>query len=481
MKPNAILTGLLVLAASALAAQAENKLVVYIECTHATKPVSQGTGVVVSPEGHVLTARHVVPEGYSCKGALESRTNPLRGLIRPVQDRNLDAAIDGKLLRFIPNEGETFAFASFCPIEAGTVSKDLVAKGFHRESIAFPSATAGVLSTHIPNDVGVVETDAMTISGKSGGPVFLKDTTSIIGVVAGAKFEPSTGQPAYFGVLSADAVAFAYRIMQRGDSCEPEVEPKVADAEAPAAKETWATTAVAATLPPGGGLTIDAEKAELFFHQAGDFFQADELMKARELYDLAIQHDPSEAEYYSERGYTLLLLDELKLAKADLDQAILLDPQYADAYANRSELYEIEGQWDKALEDYDILLSLSPDDAQALVWRAYAHIEAGNLEKSLDDLNSAIEIDVRAEDAHAYRGIVFAQLGDFEKALSDFDTAIGLDPQNEEIFADRGLTYLEMGNYQKALDDFDMALSINGSHELALEGRKDTCSFLDSC
>ena len=481
MKAGRVLAGLIVLAATALPASADNKLVVYIECTHESKPVSQGTGVVVSPEGHVLTARHVVPEGYTCRGALESRTNPLRGLIRPVQDRNLDEAIDGKLLRFIPNDGETFAFASFCPIEADTVAKDLVVKGFHRGSIAFPSATAGVLSTHISNDVGIVETDAMTISGKSGGPVFLKDTTSIIGVVAGAKFDPS-GLPAYFGVLSADAVAFAYRIMQRGDTCKPASD-AVANSvsEMPAPIEVAATPVVDAPQPAAVDPIIDEEKAQLYFYQALDFFDDDEFEKAKQLYDLAIQHDPSNAEYYSERGYTLLVLDDLKLAKADFEQAIALDPEFADAYANRAELYEVEGAWDKALDDYNILLDLEPKNEEAYVWRAHAHRELGNWQDALSDFNSAIEIDVRAKDAHAFRGVVYAQLGQFEKALSDYDTAIGLDPQNEEIFADRGLTYLEMGQYEKALDDFDMALSINGSHQRALIGRTDTCSFLSSC
>lgn len=464
----------LALAAIAGPGFANNKVVVYIECTHDSKPVSQGTGVIVSAKGHIMTARHVVPEGYACKGAVENRTNPMRGLIRPVQDRNLDQDIDGKLLRFIPNEGEEFAFAPFCPIEPELGAVELIAKGFHRDSIAFPSATSGVLSTHIQNDVGIVETDAMTISGKSGGPVFIKGTNAIIGVVAGASFEP-TGLPAYYGVLAADAVAFSFRVMTETQSCIPAALPTVtSEAENTPAANIAATAVVASP-------AADKERASYFYYQALDFLDAGELEKAIDHYDRAIEHDPHNALYWNDRGYSYLLTDQLDKAKADFDQAIALDPNMPDIYANRGEYFEIINDWDSAIKDYDILVSKSPNDAEAYYWRAMAYKTVGSFTQSLADFDKAISIDIRTPNAHAFRGVVYSQLGENEKALADYDTALGLDPRNEDIFTDRGLTLLEMGHYEQALSDFDFALEINASLQRAIDGRQDVCGFLATC
>jgi hypothetical protein len=65
-------------------ARTVNEAIVYIKCTAEGLPESRGTGVLASEDGHVLTARHVVPDGYS-KGARNS-TFILRRLI-PTRER----------------------------------------------------------------------------------------------------------------------------------------------------------------------------------------------------------------------------------------------------------------------------------------------------------------------------------------------------------------------------------------------------------
>jgi hypothetical protein len=71
----------------------------------------------------------------------------------------------------------------------------------------------------VANDLGIVETDAMSVSGKSGGPIFISGTNNIIGIVAGASFTP-LGLPAFYGALGAGAVASAFVIMQESEDCQ---------------------------------------------------------------------------------------------------------------------------------------------------------------------------------------------------------------------------------------------------------------------
>lgn len=196
-------------------------MVVYIECRAPDDPsdVRFGSGVLVSPAGHVLTARHVAPDGYHCAGAIANRTNPLRGLLRTHHTLTLDSAIDGTILRFAANPGETFSYARYCRVTPDLVGRRLVTKAFHQQSRAEPSTTVGVLSTSIPSETGILETDAMTVKGKSGGPVFLDDTDAIVGIVAGVQFD-SSGMPAYFSILVAEVFALPLGpLLEEADDC----------------------------------------------------------------------------------------------------------------------------------------------------------------------------------------------------------------------------------------------------------------------
>lgn len=200
-------------------AQANDALVVYIKCSHETKGDSFGSGVVVSAQGHIVTARHVAPDDeYECWAVRENNTKPLIGIVDAVHSAPLNDNIDGKLMRFVPSEGEIFDFATFCPLTPDLVQERVFAKGFHRKSRGTPSVTSGVISNGILTSRGIIETDALTVSGKSGGPVFLDGSDSIIGIVAGAEFEP-TGLPTFYGVVAAEVLAPAFGVMRQSGVC----------------------------------------------------------------------------------------------------------------------------------------------------------------------------------------------------------------------------------------------------------------------
>lgn len=204
-------------------AASSEALVVYIECRSNDDPsaIRRGSGVVVSADGHVLTARHVAPEGYACRGALGSRTEPLRGLIPTHHNLNINPGIDGRVLRFVGSPGETFRHARYCRVTPALVGRRLQAFGFHEQSVAEPSVTSGILSTSIPSELGILETDVMTVRGKSGGPVFLEGSDDLVGIVAGAQFD-ALGLPIFYGILVAEAFAVPLApLLELSDGCGP--------------------------------------------------------------------------------------------------------------------------------------------------------------------------------------------------------------------------------------------------------------------
>lgn len=191
-------------------AQGVSDLVVYIECTQEGKPTMRGSGVLVSEKGHVLTAGHVVPEGYKCRGVQGNPTLPTRGLIK---DPRSMQGIDAVMLRFTPDEEERFPSAKFCKLDDTLKGKPIKARGFHQMSHEL-SVRQGVISTIHPNDKGIIETDGLTAHGMSGDPVMLDDGSNLIGITAGAKFDIGTAHPIYFGVLAAEVIADTFRLVE---------------------------------------------------------------------------------------------------------------------------------------------------------------------------------------------------------------------------------------------------------------------------
>lgn len=196
--------------------QSVERSVVFIKCVSPNSDKStQGTGVLVSPYGHVLTAKHVVPQGYKCKGVIGTAAqDPARNLQRDPRLVPIDAA----LLRFIPGPGETFPFVSYRKLDGSKLKGNAITvSGFPQGGTGEIVTHAGTLSSTIANENGIVATDALTSTGMSGGPVLLKSDHHLIGIIAGADFDPSTGAPASYGVLSVETIADQFKLTLADD------------------------------------------------------------------------------------------------------------------------------------------------------------------------------------------------------------------------------------------------------------------------
>lgn len=197
---------------------ANDDLVVYIECAGKEGQTTQGSGVLVSENGHVLTARHVVPDGFECLASVGNSSLPKRGLRPSFQSNSINSKFDALVMEFGRNTGETFPFASLCTVTDNLKGSNIVAKGFHSGSFGAPSSTDGILSNTYIRPDGFVETTAMTINGKSGGPVFLQGTDNIVGIIAGAEFNVQ-GIVSSYSVLATNAVLGSVNLLTVAGEC----------------------------------------------------------------------------------------------------------------------------------------------------------------------------------------------------------------------------------------------------------------------
>ena len=196
--------------------------IAYIECKTTSGQISRGTGVVVSRQGHVLTAKHVVPDGSTCEASLAvaDSNNTTRMVVQPT-----NLPVDAALLRFVRQQD--YAFVGYCALEDWMVRQSIFVAGFPGQTeTGAASFREGILSTVFPNAEGVLETDGQTVAGMSGGPVYSRNLAGLVGIVIGAEFAVD-GTVNYYGILPASFYASSLGMSPAEEPCyfeTPEVD-----------------------------------------------------------------------------------------------------------------------------------------------------------------------------------------------------------------------------------------------------------------
>ena len=471
---------------SAVAASANNRLVVYIECSNPKQPelpLFKGTGVVISSEGHVLTAEHVQPEGYECVGSLENNTIAKRQLQVDFKDFQLNEKIDGKLLRFIPSSGETFDYATYCPVNADSVGDVIVVKGFHGKSKGLPSATLGILSTYIANPRGILETDAQTVGGKSGGPVFLQNTDTIIGIVAGAEFDPS-GLPAYYGVLTAEAL-LQFGVLQKSQSCggtakEQLAQPAVTE---PAEAEAPQTIALAAPAAPEVKPSVaDPNMSPADIEAALAMSKSDKVLLQQSLTALGFNTAGFDGIWGPKTRNAISRWQISRGQEAtgfvDGEQTKVIISTAANALEKQKEEAKIAAAVAAAKPAASGGNTAQAEDYYS---RAYVLFDKQQFRQAIDLLDKAIAIDPDNALYWSERGLNHYELGQLNNALSDLNKSLSIRPNDAEALATRGWTYMELVVTDRAYADFKKAEAIAPGGTDAADGLAELCEYDGKC
>jgi len=200
---------------AALSASAEpGETIVYIQCGEEPN-ISRGSGVLVSDQGHVITAKHVVGDASTCRGSIGVADSG--DTKRMILQRHGADHVDVELLRFA-ERGE-YPFVGYCDVEDWMVRREIVVAGFPAATdTGSPSYRKGVLSTAVPDARGLIETDGQTIGGMSGGPVYSRSLNGIIGIVIGAEFDVD-GEVEFYGILPTSFYAPDLNLMPAEKAC----------------------------------------------------------------------------------------------------------------------------------------------------------------------------------------------------------------------------------------------------------------------
>ena len=188
-------------------------------------------------------------------------------------------------------------------------------------------------------------------------------------------------------------------------------------------------------------------------------------------YTELIKLDPSNPNYYVDRGLALKDMGQIEQALADYSQAIALDPNHSGAYNNRGNAYYAQGEYEQAIADYNRALEIDPQNAYAFHNRGLAFKAQGGLEQALADFNKAIEIDDNYASALVSRGMLYSDQGDKDAALIDYGRALELDPTYAIGYNNRGNIFYGKQEYERALEDYNRAIEINPAYAHAHNNR----------
>lgn len=185
----------------------KHQSLVFIQCTEDTgaspqdRVTSSGSGVVISEDGYVLTARHVVPDGFECHGVLGSAAEVP---IRKLQIYKYSSHYDAALLRFIPRLNEVFSPLRYRKLDRSLQGSRVVAIGFPSGGSGEPSFSPGGLLTTFHDPRGQVSISNLVSEGMSGGPVIEPVSGNLLGIIRGVELGPMAIPSGYYMVAAQE-------------------------------------------------------------------------------------------------------------------------------------------------------------------------------------------------------------------------------------------------------------------------------------
>ncbi len=141
------------------------------------------------------------------------------------------------------------------------------------------------------------------------------------------------------------------------------------------------------------------------FKKAESQFESGDFLGSIQLYTLAIELDPQNAQYISQRGVAFFRIGKNEEALYDLDQAMKLEPNNPYRYSSRAFILSNLNRIDDAIKDYEKAIELDPEDAIAYNNLGLLHEKKGFDRIAKTHFEKADEL-VGEEEKHIEKGPV---------------------------------------------------------------------------
>jgi len=476
--------------------QARPAVVVVLTDADADDMTTQGSGFIVSSDGLVVTAWHVVAGAR--KAAIRREDGgyfPVEGLVAWDVDKDFAILkVAGKDLPTLP-----------------LGDSDRLRQGDRVLTLGSPwgleyTASEGIVSAirDLPDGGKLIQTTAPLSVGSSGGPL-LDLQGRAVAVVC---FKLEEGAALNFAVPIND-VRTALR--ERGDVTP--LGEAIADVPMEAAALFWLGVRALPADPEAPESRADLEKALRYFteavHTAPEWAEAHcalggaygcagrrpeaiaalkealrlrpSLASAHHLLGLAyaglgeneeaiaafkeaLRLDPDYAHAHFGLGATYGSLGLLDEAVAACKEAIRLDPQLADAHAALGLDYVRLFRFEEAVVACKEAIRLEPNLFLAYTVLATAYAALGRDDEAIAACREALRLNPDSADAHYGVGTAYAVLGRYEESIAECKEAIRLNPKLVFAYYQLGTCYVTLGRHDEALDAYKRGVEVDPSN-----------------
>ena len=174
----------------------------------------------------------------------------------------------------------------------------------------------------------------------------------------------------------------------------------------------------------------------------------------------AIQKFPQVAGSWGGRGVYYRLEKRYTEALKDLNMAVELNPNEAMFYSNRGNIYFDLGEDDLAFRDYNNCLILDSLDENAYANRGAIYGRKGQYNSAVQDLSKALEINQNFTNAYMNRGIIYSQMNQRMLAKADFKSCLLLEPEEHGVWNALAIEHQHLGEFDSSIVALNRAVEL---------------------
>ena len=204
--------------------------------------------------------------------------------------------------------------------------------------------------------------------------------------------------------------------------------------------------------------------------------KADDLNKAVEYYNQAIQVDPNYALAYAGLASTYVLLpeyaglrpkDAIPKIEGAVKKASDLDPTIAEPHAALGLMRTLFGHdWNGAEDEFKRAIELNPSYPTTRHWYSVCLRQQGKFEQALVEIRRAQELDPLSLVINQNVAEVYIAMRQYDRALEQLKKTLELDPNFPGAREDLGLLYAQQGKFDEAINELQRTRQIVGPDNL---------------
>lgn len=439
--------------------RAKTAVVIVVPYDAAGKKLNTGTGFVISEDGLVATAWHVIAGAAKVKAMRQNGAALVAdGVVA------WDVVQDYAILKV---SGKKLPYLDLGDSDALTPGQKVIAVGkiVGIEQLVVDGTISAMRTP--PSAPKLMQITAKVQPRAAGGPV-LNMAGEVIGV---ASCLSAAGQDVSFAV--------PINVLKPVLTGDIKVTPvnKIVPDEASIAKSLYLKGMLA--LPENSKVTDAKKKYEAalgLFLQAVDkkkdyakarFYAAYCLallgrnQEAIDSYKRTVRIKPDYADAYFGMGLTYVNMGYIQDAVQSFQEAIHLNPDFADAHYNLALLYVQQGWSKEAEESLKQVIRIDPNYVEAYYNLGVGYVEQGKYASAVDSFKQAIRIKPDLSQAYFGLGIALMNQGFDQDASDAFKQIIRITPDNANAHFSLGQCYMKLSRYQDAVDSLKQAIRLD--------------------